>query len=261
MAKASRDPALSEDGGALTQVATSSAGGGGTLGCRYPASAEGGSFFLSFLGTEGTRGGAALTFRGCVVDRPGGVSAHGNRDSDGGGITSEGQDITLAWWCVALTFRDSVSSGGGPSRRGGVSSKRSGNSRAFTTWPSAPLSCGPGPCSAAVTLPADSWRGPLLLRGFGPFLSDWAGLLGTGVGGPWGARVEAGGTWADAEGVGGMAPRDTQGPDCGAQKNPWGLGPQKMCGENPVRIGALSTWKVPWGAGQGTLPQRGRQVG
>lgn len=60
-----------------------------------------------------------------------------------------------------------------------------------------------------------------------------------------GAGVEAGGRDVAAratgvDGAGGMAPRDTQGPDCGAQKNPWGLGPQKMCGENPGGIGGLS---------------------
>lgn len=55
-----------------------------------------------------------------------------------------------------------------------------------------------------------------------------------------GARVETWGAGVEAGGVGGMAPRDTQGPDCGAQKNPGGLGPQKMCGENPGGIGGLS---------------------
>lgn len=72
-----------------------------------------------------------------------------------------------------------------------------------------------------------------------------------------GAGVEAGGARVEARGAGGMrveprcarveadcmggtAPRDTQGPDCGVQKNPWGLGAQKMCGEDIEGKGSLS---------------------
>lgn len=184
-----------------------------------------------------------------------------------------------------MTFRHSASGGGGPSGRGGVSSRLSGKSRAATTWPRAPLSCGPGPSSAALTRPAEPRLGVLLLRGLERCLSDSAGLLGAGVGRPWGAaggaeveaggvgveaggveveawgaEVEAGGAVVEAGGMEGVAPRDTQGPGCGAQKNPWGLGPQKMGGENPGIIG-LSTGKASLGKGGATLPQSGRQLG
>ena len=160
-----------------------------------------------------------------------------------------------------------------------MSSRLAGNSRAATTWPSAPLSCGPGPSSAAVIRPADSRRWALLLRGLELCLSSSAGLHGAGVGGPWGAAggagveaevavveaggagVEAGGAGVEAAAGGGMAPRDTQGPGCGAQKNPWGLGPQKICGENPGGIGGLSKRKASRGPGGVTLPQSGMQLG
>lgn len=55
-----------------------------------------------------------------------------------------------------------------------------------------------------------------------------------------GTRVEPRCARVEADCVGGTAPRDTQGPDCGVQKNPWGLGAQKMCGEDIEGKGGLS---------------------
>ena len=57
-----------------------------------------------------------------------------------------------------------------------------------------------------------------------------------------------------------MIPRDIQGLGCEAQKNPWGLGPQKMCGENPGGIGGLSMRKASWSPGGTTLPQSGMEL-
>ena len=74
------------------------------------------------------------------------------------------------------------------------------------------------------------------------------------------AGAEAGGAGAEAGSVGGMTPRDIQGLGCGAQKNPWGLGPQKMCGENPGGIGGLSMRKASWSTGGTTLPQSGMEL-
>jgi hypothetical protein len=56
-----------------------------------------------------------------------------------------------------------------------------------------------------------------------------------------GARMETGGVGVEVSRVGGRVPRDTQGLGCGAQKNPWGLGAQKICGEGAGGIGGLST--------------------
>ena len=129
-----------------------------------------------------------------------------------------------------------------------------------------------------MTCPEDSRRWALLLRGLEVCFSSSSGLLGAGMGGPWGAAgvvgveargagaeaggagVEAGGAGVEAGSVGGMTPRDIQGLGCGAQKNPWGLGPQKMCGENPGGIGGLSMRKASWRPGGTTLPQSGMEL-
>lgn len=114
VATSSRGPALEEGGGASGPGDASSAGGGGTLGGGYPASAQGVS--LSFRGSHTARGRVAWAFRDSALDRPGGVCALGNRDPDRGGVTSERGGAILVWGCVALTFRDSASGRGGPSR-------------------------------------------------------------------------------------------------------------------------------------------------
>lgn len=156
-----------------------------------------------------------------------------------------------------------------------MSSRLSGNSRAVTTWPRAPLSW--EHISGSVV----SWRkgaqAPLALRDLGLSFWGWAELLSSEVVGSWeveageakGGGMEAGGTgmetWGAGVGTGagavgvevggagkeargarveastvvGTIPRGTQGLACEGQRSPWGLGTQ-MCGEGPEREG-LST--------------------
>jgi hypothetical protein len=161
VATASRNPALDAGG-----RASSSAAGGETSGCRHPVSSE--AVALPFLSTDLPEGGVALPVQGGALDLGG---------DSGGGVASGRGAVTLA-------LAGAASGGREPSRRGGVSSRLSGNSRAVTTWPRAPLSCGPGPSPMSVTcLAASQGCEALALRGLGFRFGGWAELLRSGVGG------------------------------------------------------------------------------